>query len=110
MEEFRREQADAAVIVLGVVPGREALAKAACILNQARNVPGNSGLLQALELTFRKRVVVGDVGRAEAVRPHRRARQPRQAARQKEAQLQPALGRRTGKLTEAGPAGASAIE
>jgi hypothetical protein len=50
------------------------------------------------------------VGPAEAGRPHRRDRQPRQAARPKEAQLQQPLVRRTGKPTEAGPAGASAIE
>jgi hypothetical protein len=51
--------------------------------------------------TYRRRS-----GRAqEAGRPHRRDRQPRQAARQKEAQLQQALIRRTGKPTEAGPAG-----
>lgn len=105
MEEFGREQADAAVIVLGVVPGREALAKAACILNRAEAFPELGSVLRGLELTFRERVVVGDVGPAEAGRPHRSDRQPRQAARQKEAQLQAALVRRIGKITVAGPRG-----
>jgi hypothetical protein len=89
------------------VPGREALAKAACILNRAEAF---GSVLRGLELTFRERVAVGDVGPAEAGRPDRSDRQPRQAARQKEAQLQADLVRRTGKLLVAGPAGASAIE
>lgn len=64
MEHFGREQADAAVMVLGVVPGKEALAKAACILDRAEAFRELGSVLQGLELTFRERVVVGDVGPA----------------------------------------------
>ena len=62
MEHFGREQADAAVMVLGVVPGKEALEKAACILDRAEARREVRAVLQRLELRLRERVVVGDVG------------------------------------------------
>jgi hypothetical protein len=48
MEHFGREQADAAVMVLGVVPGKEALAKAACILDRAEASRELGSVLQGL--------------------------------------------------------------
>ena len=75
---------DAAVMVLGVLSGKEALAKVACIPDRAEAFRELGSVLQGLELIFRERVVVGDLGPAEAGRPHRRDRQPRQASRQKE--------------------------
>jgi hypothetical protein len=61
MEHFGREQADAAVMVLGVIPGKEVLAKAGCILDRAEAFRELVSVLQGLDLTFRERVVVGDV-------------------------------------------------
>jgi hypothetical protein len=82
MGEFGREQADAAVIVLGVVQERSA-GKSRVHPESSRSAPGTRVGTSGLELTFRERVVVGDVGPAEAGRPDRGDRQPRQAARHK---------------------------
>ena len=48
---------DAAVMVLGVVSGKEALAKVACIPDRAEAFRELGSVLQGLELTFRERVV-----------------------------------------------------
>src|SRR5262245_19541306 len=59
-----REQADAAVVVLGVVTGEEDLAEAAGVLDRAEAFGKLGPVLQGLELTFRERVVIGEVGPA----------------------------------------------
>jgi hypothetical protein len=38
VKDLGREQADAAVIVLGVVPGKESLAEGACVLDRTEAV------------------------------------------------------------------------
>ena len=38
MEHFGREQGDAAVMLLGVVPGKESLAEGACVLDRIEEV------------------------------------------------------------------------
>ncbi len=62
VEHFRREQTDAAVVVLGVVPEQGDLAERAGILDRAEPFGGNSArAFQGFELAFRERVVIGDV-------------------------------------------------
>ena len=66
MEHFGREQAYAAVMLLGVVPGKEALAKATCILDRAEARPRRTAARRA------RRPAVARGGAVTAVR-HRKA-------------------------------------
>ena len=59
-----REKSQAAVTVLVVVPGEEALAERAPVFERAEAIRELRTVLQGLELRFRERVVVGDVGAA----------------------------------------------
>ena len=51
----------AAVVVLGVVPGKEALAEGARILNRAEAFGKLRAVLQGFELAFPERIVIGDM-------------------------------------------------
>lgn len=64
MQDFRCQEADAGVMVLGVVPGEEDLAEAAGVLEGAEAIGELGRVLQGFELAFRERVVMGDVGAA----------------------------------------------
>ena len=59
-----RQQAEAGMMVLSVVPGEEALAVRSGVLNRAEPLREVRAVLQRLELRLRERVVVGDVGAA----------------------------------------------
>jgi len=48
-------------MVLGVVPGEEDLAEAAGVVGRAETLGELGPVLQGLELTFRERVVIGDM-------------------------------------------------
>ena len=61
-----RQQAEAAVPVLGVVPGEERVAVGAGIVDRAEALREVRPVLQGLELRLREGVVVGDVGRRSA--------------------------------------------
>ena len=52
-----REQAEAAVVMFGVVPGEEVLAVGTRVLDRAEAVRERRPVLERLELRFRKRVV-----------------------------------------------------
>jgi hypothetical protein len=57
--DLGHQQADATVKVLGVVPGDEALAQAAGLLDRAEAFGELGSVLQGLELTSRGRAVIG---------------------------------------------------
>ena len=62
MQRLWCQQADAAVMVFGVVPGEEKLTEAAGILDGAEAVRELWPVFQGFELRLRERVVVGDMG------------------------------------------------
>jgi hypothetical protein len=64
VEGLGGKQADAAVMVLGVVPGEEGLTGTAGVLNGAEALGELGPVLEGFEVTFREGVVVGDVGPA----------------------------------------------
>jgi hypothetical protein len=57
----RRDQADAGVIMLVVVPGKEATAKTQTIVVAAEAIGKLGSVLHGLELAFRKGIVVGNM-------------------------------------------------
>ena len=61
VERFRGKETDASVMVLGVVPREESLAKGAGVLDRAKAIGELRPVLQGFELAFRERVVIGDV-------------------------------------------------
>ena len=61
VEDLGGEEADAGVMMLGVVPGKEDLAEAAGVLNGAKTIRKLRAVFQGFELTFREGVVVGDM-------------------------------------------------
>ena len=64
----RRQHADAAVAMLGVVPREERAAMARGVLD-AREATRKAGLVfQGLELRLRERIVIADLGSAERSR------------------------------------------
>ena len=58
MEHIRRQQRDSAVMVVVVVPGEEALAEGACVLDGAESIRELGSVFESLELAFRIWVVV----------------------------------------------------
>ena len=64
MYAFGGQQTDATVVVFVVVPAEEVDAKGACVLDAAEPFGELGPVLQSLELAFRKRVIIGDVGTA----------------------------------------------
>ncbi len=58
-----RQQPEAAVMMLGVVPGEEDVAVSPGVLDRTEPLGEGRPVLQRLELRLRERVVVGDVGR-----------------------------------------------
>jgi len=56
-----RQQAEARVVVFGVVPGEEGAAEGACVLDAAEAVGKLRPVLERLELALGEGVVVGDV-------------------------------------------------
>ena len=56
-----RQQAEAGMMVLGVVPGKEAVAVRSGVLDRAEASRKRGAVLQRLELGFRKGIVVGNV-------------------------------------------------
>ena len=52
VKDLGREQADAAVMVLGVVPGKESLAEGACVLDRTEAVRKLGPILYGLEVAF----------------------------------------------------------
>ena len=61
------EEPNARVMVLGVVPRKEDLTEAAGVLEGAKALGEVGSVFQGLELAFRERVVIGDVGPAVAL-------------------------------------------
>jgi hypothetical protein len=61
VDVVRREQPDSDVVMLGVVPGEEVAAEAACVLERTESVRKVGPVLQGLELRFGEWVVVRDV-------------------------------------------------
>ena len=64
VNHLRREQSDTAVVVFEIVPVKKALAKSARVCQRAEAVREVGSVLQRLERTLRKRIVVGDIGSA----------------------------------------------
>ena len=58
MHHFRRQQPDAGVMVLAVVPVEETAAKCPRVLDGAEPFGKRRPILQGLELTLRVRIVV----------------------------------------------------
>src|ERR1035438_10209984 len=61
MEHIRCQQRDSTVMVLVVVPGKEALTKGTCVLDGAESVGELGPVLESLELALRVWVVVRDM-------------------------------------------------
>src|SRR5215472_8539323 len=66
MDAFGSQQTQAAVVMLAVVPGEEALAEAAGVVQRAEALGKGRAVLERLELALRERVVVGDPRPAQA--------------------------------------------
>jgi hypothetical protein len=68
MHVKRCQQSKARMMVLGVVPGEEDVAMRPCVLDRAETLREIRSVLERLELRFRERVVVRDVGTAVGLR------------------------------------------
>jgi hypothetical protein len=64
VDDLRGEETDAGTPVLLVVPGEEELRKRAAVLDGTKAVREIGPVLHGAELTFRVRIVVGDMGAA----------------------------------------------
>ena len=64
LDQVRCQQGDAAVVVFVVVPVEEDVAMGAGVFQRAEAIRELGPVLQGLELAFRERVVIGDIGPA----------------------------------------------
>ena len=81
MQHIRCQQGDSTVMVVMVIPGEEALAKGACVLDGTETVGEFGPVLEGFELALRVWVVVRACGRATLVRHLGDVRQGKPGAR-----------------------------